>query len=116
MKPSWQTFKILTFITVLSTSILLSTVVAIFRNIFRLFQNDVHFHCYRLVSLGIPKSHFTHVFIDEAGQGMEPECLVPIVGLLETQGRNPGQLVLAGDPKQLGPVLRSPIAIKVVTS
>ncbi len=65
------------------------------------------------MSLGIPKSHFTHVFLDEAGQGMEPECLVPIVGLLETQGDNPGQLVLAGDPKQLGPVLRSPIAIQV---
>ena len=67
----------------------------------------------RLVSLGIPKSHFTHVFIDEAGQGMEPECLVPIAGLLGTDANNLGQLVLAGDPKQLGPVLRSPVAIEV---
>ncbi len=63
--------------------------------------------------MGIPQSHFTHVFVDEAGQGMEPECLVPIVGLLEPDDENPGQLVLAGDPKQLGPVLRSPVAIKV---
>ena len=67
----------------------------------------------RLVSLGIPKSHFSHVFIDEAGQGMEPECLVPIAGLLGTDEDNLGQLVLAGDPKQLGPVLRSPVAIEV---
>ena len=65
------------------------------------------------MSLGIPKSHFTHVFIDEAGQGMEPECLVPIAGLLGTDENNLGQLVLAGDPKQLGPVLRSPFAIEV---
>ena len=46
---------------------------------------------------------------------MEPECLVPIVGLLGTEDDNAGQLVLAGDPKQLGPVLRSPVAIKVRT-
>ena len=68
-----------------------------------------------MASLGIPKSHFTHIFFDEAGEGMEPECLVPIVGLLGTKEDNAGQLVLAGDPKQLGPVLRSPVAIKVRT-
>ena len=44
---------------------------------------------------------------------MEPECLVPIAGLLGTDEDNLGQLVLAGDPKQLGPVLRSPVAIEV---
>ena len=70
----------------------------------------------RLVSLGIEKAHFTHVFIDEAGQGMEPECLIPIAGLLGTDEGNLGQLVLAGDPKQLGPVLRSTVAIKVNTT
>ena len=63
--------------------------------------------------MGIPKSHFNYIFIDEAGQSMEPECLVPIVGLLNTDDHNPGQLVLAGDSKQLGPILRSPVAIKV---
>ena len=68
------------------------------------------------MSLGIPKAHFTHVFIDEAGQGMEPECLIPIAGLLGTDEDNLGQLVLAGDPKQLGPVLRSTVAIKVNTT
>ena len=59
--------------------------------------------------MGIEESHFSHVFIDETGHGMEPECLVAIAGLLGTTG----QLVLVGHPKQLGPVLKSPVAIKV---
>ncbi|XP_060724073.1 putative helicase mov-10-B.1 [Tachysurus vachellii] len=61
----------------------------------------------RLVSCGIPVGHFTHIFIDEAGQAVEPECVVGIAGLLHPEK---GQLVLAGDPKQLGSVLRSPLA------
>ncbi|KAK3556979.1 hypothetical protein QTP70_022320 [Hemibagrus guttatus] len=61
----------------------------------------------RLVSGGIPVGHFTHIFIDEAGQAVEPECVVGIAGLLHPEK---GQLVLAGDPKQLGPILRSPLA------
>ena len=40
---------------------------------------------------------------------MEPEAVVALSGVLAKQG---GQLVLAGDPKQLGPVLRSSIALK----
>ncbi|KAI5109137.1 putative helicase mov-10-B.1 [Silurus meridionalis] len=63
----------------------------------------------RLVSGGIPVGHFTHIFIDEAGQAVEPECVVGIAGLLHPET---GQLVLAGDPKQLGPILRSPLAQK----
>ncbi|XP_063071769.1 putative helicase mov-10-B.1 [Engraulis encrasicolus] len=62
----------------------------------------------RLVSGGLPKDHFTHIFVDEAGQAVEPECLIGIAGLLHPQK---GQLVLAGDPEQLGPILRSPIAL-----
>ncbi|KAA0712698.1 putative helicase mov-10-B.1 [Triplophysa tibetana] len=61
----------------------------------------------RLVSCGVAKGHFTHIFIDEAGQAVEPECVIGIAGLLDPAK---GQLVLAGDPKQLGPVLRSPLA------
>uniref|UniRef100_A0A671K5I0 RNA helicase n=1 Tax=Sinocyclocheilus anshuiensis TaxID=1608454 RepID=A0A671K5I0_9TELE len=61
----------------------------------------------RLVTGGVGKGHFTHIFIDEAGQAMEPECIIGIAGLLDPEK---GQLVLAGDPKQLGPVLRSPLA------
>ncbi|XP_016085841.1 putative helicase mov-10-B.1 isoform X2 [Sinocyclocheilus grahami] len=61
----------------------------------------------RLVTGGVGMGHFTHIFIDEAGQAMEPECIIGIAGLLDPEK---GQLVLAGDPKQLGPVLRSPLA------
>ncbi|XP_041860415.1 putative helicase mov-10-B.2 [Melanotaenia boesemani] len=63
----------------------------------------------RLVSGDIPAGHFTHIFVDEAGHAVETECLVPLAGLLDTES---GQLVLAGDPKQLGPILRSPFALK----
>ncbi|XP_059186180.1 putative helicase mov-10-B.2 [Centropristis striata] len=63
----------------------------------------------RLVSGGIPVGHFSHVFVDEGGQAVEPECVIAIAGLLSAQK---GQLVLAGDPKQLGPIIRSPFAKK----
>ncbi|XP_023557497.1 putative helicase MOV-10 isoform X1 [Octodon degus] len=68
----------------------------------------------RLVSAEFPIDHFTHIFIDEAGHCMEPESLVAISGLMEVKetGNPGGQLVLAGDPRQLGPVLRSPLTQK----
>ena len=28
--------------------------------------------------IGMPRGHFTHIFIDEAGQACEPEAMVPI--------------------------------------
>ncbi|XP_068568586.1 putative helicase mov-10-B.1 [Cebidichthys violaceus] len=63
----------------------------------------------RLVSGGMPVGHFTHIFLDEGGQAVEPECVIAIAGLLSAEN---GQLVLAGDPKQLGPILRSPFALQ----
>nr|XP_006811932.1 PREDICTED: putative helicase MOV-10-like [Saccoglossus kowalevskii] len=66
----------------------------------------------RLVTAKIPQSHFTHIFIDEAGHAVEPECTIAIAGLLDVTNDKGGQLVLAGDPEQLGPVLRSPVAVK----
>ncbi|XP_031700309.1 putative helicase mov-10-B.2 [Anarrhichthys ocellatus] len=63
----------------------------------------------RMVTGDIPDGHFTHVFVDEAGHAVETECLVPLAGLLDAES---GQVVLAGDPKQLGPILRSPFALK----
>ncbi|XP_071082763.1 putative helicase MOV-10 [Haliotis cracherodii] len=68
----------------------------------------------RLSSANFPADHFTHVFIDEAGYAVEPECVIAIAGILDCNPlvRNGGQLVLAGDPKQLGPILRSPFAMQ----
>lgn len=63
----------------------------------------------RLVSIGVPVGHFSYVFVDEGGQAVEPECVIAISGLLSPEN---GQLVLAGDPKQLGPILRSPLALQ----
>ncbi|KAG8589491.1 hypothetical protein GDO81_006412 [Engystomops pustulosus] len=64
----------------------------------------------RLVSAQFPPGHFSHVFIDESGHAVEPECVTAIAGILDVM--KGGQLILAGDPQQLGPVLRSPFAIK----
>ncbi|NXR46798.1 SDE3 helicase, partial [Hippolais icterina] len=70
----------------------------------------------RLVSANFPPGFFSHVFIDECGHAVEPESVVAIAGLLAPMdletNPNGGQLVLAGDPKQLGPVLTSPLAIQ----
>lgn len=61
-----------------------------------------------LYGLGLPPDHFTHGFLDEAGQATEPETLV-VAGLVCLAG---GSLVLGGDPMQLGAVVRSRLAVK----
>uniref|UniRef100_A0A4W6FNH5 RNA helicase n=1 Tax=Lates calcarifer TaxID=8187 RepID=A0A4W6FNH5_LATCA len=57
-------------------------------------------------NIGLPVGHFTHVFLDEAGQATEPESLIPVSLVSERDG----QIVLAGDPCQLGPVVKSKLA------
>lgn len=43
--------------------------------------------------MNLSKNHFTHVIIDEAGQCLEPEALIPISFI----SQNMGQVVLAGN-------------------
>ena len=52
------------------------------------------------------RGHFTHIFIDEAGQATEPESFLSIKLLAD----NRTNVILSGDPKQLGPVIQSSIA------
>ncbi|CAN1807994.1 Probable RNA helicase SDE3 [Linum perenne] len=56
-----------------------------------------------LYSEGIGRGHFSHIFLDEAGQASEPESMIPISNLCH-KGT---VVVLAGDPLQLGPVIYS---------
>ena len=55
---------------------------------------------------GIKRGHFSHIFLDEAGQASEPETMISVANLCK---RNT-VVVLAGDPLQLGPVIYSKVA------
>ncbi|EPQ53711.1 P-loop containing nucleoside triphosphate hydrolase protein [Gloeophyllum trabeum ATCC 11539] len=57
-------------------------------------------------NVGMPRGHFTHIFIDEAGQATEPEAMISIKAMANDQTK----VILSGDPKQLGPIIRSPVA------
>ena len=57
-------------------------------------------------NIGVKRGHFTHIFVDEAGQATEPETMVPIKNMADQRTN----IVLSGDPKQLGPIVRSRIA------
>lgn len=56
-----------------------------------------------LYAEGIKRGHFSHIFLDEAGQASEPETMVPLSHLCQSKT----VIVLAGDPMQLGPVIFS---------
>lgn len=58
---------------------------------------------YLLYAEGMTRGHFSHIFLDEAGQVSEPETMVPLSHFCQ---RNT-VVVLAGDPMQLGPVVFS---------
>ncbi|KAH8113520.1 P-loop containing nucleoside triphosphate hydrolase protein [Phellopilus nigrolimitatus] len=53
--------------------------------------------------IGIKRGHFSHIFVDEAGQGTEPEIMIPIKTLIDEKTN----IILSGDAKQLGPIVCS---------
>ena len=53
--------------------------------------------------IGMPRGHFSYIFIDEAGQAMEPEVMVPIKMMADEMTNT----IFAGDIQQLGPSIRS---------
>lgn len=54
----------------------------------------------------MPRGHFSHIFVDEAGHAAEPEVMIAI----KTMSDLKTNVVLSGDPKQLGPIIRSAVA------
>ncbi|KAJ7676472.1 P-loop containing nucleoside triphosphate hydrolase protein [Mycena rosella] len=56
--------------------------------------------------IGIPRGHYSHIFCDEAGQATEPEIMIAI----KTMADSRTNVMLSGDPKQLGPIIRSAVA------
>ena len=56
--------------------------------------------------IGMDRGHFSHIFYDESGQATEPETMIAI----KTMADNSTNIILSGDPKQLGPIIRSNVA------
>jgi helicase MOV-10 len=61
-----------------------------------------------LQTLDVPVGHFSHIVIDDATQVEEPLSMIPIMTFSDTCTN----VILAGDPHQLGPVIMSPTAAK----
>lgn len=63
---------------------------------------------------GIPRGYFDVLCVDEAGHATEPEVVAAAASLMDFCGKQGkvGQLILAGDPKQLGPISNSDICRK----
>ncbi|KAF9228744.1 RNA helicase [Gyrodon lividus] len=56
--------------------------------------------------IGVSRGHYNYIFVDEAGQATEPEVMIGI----RTMANNETNVVLSGDPLQLGPIIRSGVA------
>lgn len=61
-----------------------------------------------LQTWNVPVGHFSHIVIDEAAQAEEPLVMIPIIAFSNANTN----IILAGDPNQLGPVVNSPTADK----
>ena len=58
------------------------------------------------MDLNVPVGHFSHIVIDDAAQAEEPLAMIPIMTFSNTLTN----IILAGDPNQLGPNIESPTA------
>ncbi|OCH91263.1 P-loop containing nucleoside triphosphate hydrolase protein [Obba rivulosa] len=56
--------------------------------------------------IGLRPGYFSHIFVDEAAQATEAEVMAAMKWMAAESTR----IVLSGDPKQLGPIIRSNIA------
>ena len=54
----------------------------------------------------MPRGHFGYIFVDEAGQATEPEVMISVKTMADKSTR----VILSGDHKQLGPIIRSNVA------
>jgi helicase MOV-10 len=61
----------------------------------------------RFPFFGIPRGYFDVLCVDEAGHSTEPEVIAGAATLVDFSGS--GQLILSGDPQQLGPVVTSEV-------
>jgi hypothetical protein len=59
--------------------------------------------------IGMLRGHFGYIFVDEAGQATEPEVMIGVKTMADSSTR----VILSGDHKQLGPIIRSDIARKL---
>jgi superfamily I DNA and/or RNA helicase len=59
-----------------------------------------------LHNAGVARGHFEMIVVDEGGQAFEAEAMAPLGCLLGADG----QLVIGGDPKQLGPIVHHSLA------
>lgn len=66
----------------------------------------------RFTNLGtspVSKGYFDVIGIDEAGHATEPEVIGVVSTLMKCRGKDVGQLIMAGDPRQLGPIVTSAV-------